>query len=42
MKTFYSPSEVTEQLGIQSSTLRKYEDVLEKEVLHFHKKRAWA
>lgn len=31
MKTFYSPSDVAEQLGIQSSTLRKYADVLEKE-----------
>ncbi|KXY35589.1 DUF3967 domain-containing protein [Bacillus sp. FSL K6-0067] len=31
MKTLYSPSDVAEQLGIQSSTLRKYADVLEKE-----------
>ncbi|KXY35582.1 DUF3967 domain-containing protein [Bacillus sp. FSL K6-0067] len=31
MKTFYSPSDVAEQLNIQSSTLRKYADVLEKE-----------
>ncbi|MBY0596307.1 DUF3967 domain-containing protein [Bacillus bingmayongensis] len=31
MKMFYSPSDVAEQLGIQSSTLRKYADVLEKE-----------
>ncbi|MBF7150671.1 DUF3967 domain-containing protein [Bacillus toyonensis] len=31
MKTLYSPGDVAEQLGIQSSTLRKYADVLEKE-----------
>lgn len=31
MKTLYSPGDVSEQLGIQSSTLRKYADVLEKE-----------
>ena len=31
MKTLYSPSEVAEQLGIQSSTLCNYSDVLEKE-----------
>lgn len=37
MKTFYSPSEVAEQLGIQSSTLRKYADVLEKEGYTFIK-----
>ncbi len=33
MKTLYSPSDVAEQLGIQSSTLRKYADVLEKKVI---------
>lgn len=37
MKTFYNPSEVAEQLGIQSSTLRKYADVLEKEGYTFIK-----
>ncbi|MEK4100143.1 DUF3967 domain-containing protein [Bacillus sp. FSL E2-0195] len=37
MKTFYSPSDVAEQLGIQSSTLRKYADVLEKEGYSFIK-----
>ncbi|MBY7125964.1 DUF3967 domain-containing protein [Bacillus sp. 16GRE42] len=37
MKTFYSPSDVAEQLGIQSSTLRKYADVLEKEGYTFIK-----
>ncbi|MGE6851042.1 DUF3967 domain-containing protein [Bacillus tropicus] len=37
MKTLYSPSEVAEQLGIQSSTLRKYADVLEKEGYTFIK-----
>ena len=37
MKTFYSPSDVAEQLGIQSSTLRKYADVLEKEGYNFIK-----
>lgn len=37
MKTFYSPSDVAEQLGIQSSTLRKYADVLEKEGYSFTK-----
>ncbi|PFI73613.1 DUF3967 domain-containing protein [Bacillus cereus] len=37
MKTFYSPSDVAEQLNIQSSTLRKYADVLEKEGYTFIK-----
>ncbi|MED4680905.1 DUF3967 domain-containing protein [Bacillus nitratireducens] len=37
MKTLYSPSEVAEQLNIQSSTLRKYADVLEKEGYTFIK-----
>lgn len=37
MKTLYSPGEVTEQLNIQSSTLRKYADVLEKEGYTFIK-----
>ncbi|OUB66425.1 DNA-binding protein [Bacillus thuringiensis serovar zhaodongensis] len=37
MKTLYSPSDVTEQLSIQSSTLRKYADVLEKEGYTFIK-----
>ncbi|WP_144641129.1 DUF3967 domain-containing protein [Bacillus cereus] len=37
MKTFYSPSDVARQLGIQSSTLRKYADVLEKEGYTFMK-----
>lgn len=37
MKTFYSPGDVAEQLGIQSSTLRKYADVLEKEGYSFTK-----
>ncbi|ARV91412.1 DNA-binding protein [Bacillus cereus] len=37
MKTFYSPSDVAEQLGIQSSTLRKYADVLEREGYSFTK-----
>ncbi|PHB17618.1 DNA-binding protein [Bacillus pseudomycoides] len=37
MKTFYSPSYVAEQLAIQSSTLRKYADVLEKEGYTFIK-----
>ncbi|MEK5475307.1 DUF3967 domain-containing protein [Bacillus sp. FSL R9-9863] len=37
MKTLYSPSDVVEQLGIQSSTLRKYADVLEKEGYTFIK-----
>ncbi|HDR7625186.1 TPA: DUF3967 domain-containing protein [Bacillus mycoides] len=37
MKTFYSPSDVAEQLGIQSSTLRKYADVLEREGYTFIK-----
>ena len=37
MKTLYSPSDVAEQLGIQSSTLRKYADVLEKEGYTFIK-----
>ncbi|HDR7367515.1 MULTISPECIES: DUF3967 domain-containing protein [Bacillus] len=37
MKMLYSPSEVAEQLGIQSSTLRKYADVLEKEGYTFIK-----
>lgn len=31
MKTFYSPRDVAKQLSIQSSTLCKYDDVLEKE-----------
>lgn len=31
MKTFYSHGAVAEQWGIQSSALRKYADVLEKE-----------
>ncbi len=33
MNTLYSPGDVAEQLGIQSSTLRKYADVLEKRVI---------
>ncbi|PDY47491.1 DUF3967 domain-containing protein [Bacillus pseudomycoides] len=37
MKTLYSPSDVAEQLAIQSSTLRKYADVLEKEGYTFIK-----
>lgn len=37
MKPLYSPSDVAEQLGIQSSTLRKYADVLEKEGYTFIK-----
>lgn len=37
MKTLYSPGDVAEQLGIQSSTLRKYADVLEKEGYTFLK-----
>ncbi|EEM56169.1 MULTISPECIES: MerR family transcriptional regulator [Bacillus cereus group] len=37
MKTLYSPGEVAEQLGIQSSTLRKFADVLEKEGYTFIK-----
>lgn len=37
MKTLYSPSDVAEQLDIQSSTLRKYADVLEKEGYTFIK-----
>ena len=37
MKTLYSPGDVAEQLGIQSSTLRKYADVLEKEGYTFIK-----
>lgn len=37
MKMLYSPGEVAEQLGIQSSTLRKYADVLEKEGYTFIK-----
>ncbi|HFF3743016.1 DUF3967 domain-containing protein [Bacillus cereus] len=37
MKTFYSPRDVARQLGIQSSTLRKYADVLEKEGYTFMK-----
>ncbi|AAY60675.1 DUF3967 domain-containing protein (plasmid) [Bacillus cereus] len=37
MKTLYSPGEVAEQLHIQSSTLRKYADVLEKEGYTFIK-----
>lgn len=37
MNTLYSPSDVAEQLGIQSSTLRKYADVLEKEGYTFIK-----
>ncbi|MED3539325.1 DUF3967 domain-containing protein [Bacillus toyonensis] len=37
MKTLYSPGEVAEQLNIQSSTLRKYADVLEKEGYTFIK-----
>ncbi|HDR7356059.1 TPA: DUF3967 domain-containing protein [Bacillus wiedmannii] len=37
MKTLYSPSDVAKQLGIQSSTLRKYADVLEKEGYTFIK-----
>lgn len=37
MKTLYSPDDVAEQLGIQSSTLRKYADVLEKEGYTFIK-----
>ncbi|MBF7156470.1 DUF3967 domain-containing protein [Bacillus albus] len=37
MKMLYSPGDVAEQLGIQSSTLRKYADVLEKEGYTFIK-----
>lgn len=37
MKTFYSPGDVAEQLGIQPVTLRKYADVLEKEGYSFTK-----
>ncbi|MED0906729.1 DUF3967 domain-containing protein [Bacillus nitratireducens] len=37
MKTLYSPGDVAEQLDIQSSTLRKYADVLEKEGYTFIK-----
>lgn len=37
MKTLYSPGDVAEQLGIQPSTLRKYDDVLEKESYTFIK-----
>ncbi|ARC27666.1 DUF3967 domain-containing protein [Bacillus sp. FDAARGOS_235] len=37
MKTLYSPGDVADQLGIQSSTLRKYADVLEKEGYTFIK-----
>ncbi|EEM68640.1 MULTISPECIES: DUF3967 domain-containing protein [Bacillus cereus group] len=37
MKTFYSPGDVSEQLGIQSSTLRKYADVLGREGYTFIK-----
>ncbi|WP_439873348.1 DUF3967 domain-containing protein (plasmid) [Bacillus mycoides] len=37
MKTLYSPGDVAEQLNIQSSTLRKYADVLEKEGYTFIK-----
>ncbi|MFE6140076.1 DUF3967 domain-containing protein [Bacillus sp. NPDC057893] len=37
MKTLYSPGDVAEQLSIQSSTLRKYADVLEKEGYTFIK-----
>ncbi|MED0963276.1 DUF3967 domain-containing protein [Bacillus paramycoides] len=37
MKTLYSPGDVANQLGIQSSTLRKYADVLEKEGYTFIK-----
>ncbi|WP_144509060.1 DUF3967 domain-containing protein [Bacillus mycoides] len=37
MKTLYSPGDVAEQLGIQSSTLRKYADVLGKEGYTFIK-----
>lgn len=37
MKTLYNPGDVVEQLGIQSSTLRKYADVLEKEGYSFIK-----
>lgn len=37
MKTLYSPGDVVEQLNIQSSTLRKYADVLEKEGYTFIK-----
>ncbi|MDA2202953.1 DUF3967 domain-containing protein [Bacillus cereus group sp. BceL221] len=37
MKTLYNPGDVAEQLGIQSSTLRKYADVLEKEGYTFIK-----
>ncbi|SMD60915.1 hypothetical protein BACERE00184_00172 [Bacillus cereus] len=33
MKTSYSSGDVAEQLGIQSGTLRKYADVLEKRVI---------
>ncbi|GAB6486143.1 DUF3967 domain-containing protein [Bacillus cereus] len=37
MKTLYSPGDVAEQLGIQSSTLRKYADVFEKKGYTFIK-----
>ncbi|WP_242215723.1 DUF3967 domain-containing protein [Bacillus cereus group sp. BfR-BA-01383] len=37
MKTLYGPGDVVEQLGIRSSTLRKYADVLEKEGYTFIK-----
>lgn len=37
MKTFYSPGDVAEQLGIRSSTLRKYADVLGREGYTFIK-----
>ncbi|HFK1495278.1 TPA: DUF3967 domain-containing protein [Bacillus cereus] len=37
MKMLYSPGDVAEQLDIQSSTLRKYADVLEKEGYTFIK-----
>lgn len=37
MKTLYSPGDVAEQLDIQTSTLRKYADVLEKEGYTFIK-----
>lgn len=37
MKTLYGPGDVAEQLGIRSSTLRKYADVLEKEGYTFIK-----
>jgi len=37
MNTLYSPGDVAKKLGIQSSTLRKYADVLEKEGYTFVK-----